>query len=78
MARTKPGFEISRVHMRCDSGAIGGLGECLFCDADQGQACRLTDEDNCPGHVAHRFNRKLCGRCGVHIDSLRPLDNGQA
>lgn len=27
-------------------------------------------EDACPGHVASSDNPKVCGRCGVHIDSL--------
>lgn len=32
-------------------------------------------EETCPGHVASKGDPKVCGRCGVHIDSLRP-DNG--
>lgn len=32
-------------------------------------------EDNCPGHVASAYDGKICGRCGVHIDSLRPPDD---
>lgn len=32
------------------------------------------DEDSCPGHVASASDPKVCGRCGVHIDSLRPDD----
>lgn len=30
------------------------------------------DESDCPGHVASKGNNKVCGRCGVHIDDLRP------
>ena len=26
---------------RCDGGQVGGLGECLVCDAEQGEACRM-------------------------------------
>lgn len=33
---------------------------------------RSVDEDDCPGHVASEANSKVCARCGVHIDSLRP------
>ena len=33
------------------------------------------DEDHCPGHVASRLDRKVCGLCGIHIDSLRPPDD---
>lgn len=29
-------------------------------------------EEECPGHVASESDKKRCGRCGVHIDSLRP------
>jgi hypothetical protein len=33
---------------------------------------RVVDEQNCPGHVASERDPKICGRCGTHIDSLRP------
>lgn len=29
-------------------------------------------EDECPGHVASEADSEVCGRCGIHIDSLRP------
>jgi hypothetical protein len=32
-------------------------------------------DDNCPGHVASVGDPKLCGRCGVHVDSFRPDDD---
>jgi hypothetical protein len=32
------------------------------------------EEQQCPGHVAARFNSKVCGLCGTHVDSLRPDD----
>lgn len=28
----------------------------------------------CPGHVASATDPKRCGRCGIHIDELRPDD----
>ena len=31
-------------------------------------------EEACPGHVASHGDPKVCGRCGTHIDSLRPPD----
>lgn len=31
-------------------------------------------EEDCPGHVASRDDHRVCGRCGVHIDALRPDD----
>lgn len=38
------------------------------------QRKQADKEDNCPGHVASEADPKVCGRCGIHIDSLR-LDN---
>lgn len=35
----------------------------------------IWTEDDCPGHVASDRDPKVCGRCGVHIDSLRPPDD---
>jgi hypothetical protein len=29
-------------------------------------------EDECAGHVAAPGNPKVCQRCGIHIDDLRP------
>jgi len=29
------------------------------------------DDENCPGHVASS-DSKICARCGLHVDSLRP------
>lgn len=28
--------------------------------------------DLCDGHVASETDKKICARCGTHIDSLRP------
>ncbi|TPM06786.1 MULTISPECIES: hypothetical protein [unclassified Mesorhizobium] len=30
---------------------------------------------DCCGHVASADDPKICGRCGIHIDSLRPDDD---
>lgn len=32
----------------------------------------MFTEQHCPGHVASMADPKVCGKCGVHIDSLRP------
>lgn len=32
-------------------------------------------EEQCPGHIAWERDPKICGYCGVHIDSLRPEDS---
>lgn len=34
-------------------------------------------EENCPGHVASENDPKVCGLCGVHIDSLRPPEEAE-
>lgn len=50
------------------------------CHGDQagkhgaGPPAELVAENDCPGHVASDGDPKVCGRCGVHIDSLRPDD----
>jgi len=28
-------------------------------------------EENCPGHYASRRDPKICGGCGIHVDSLK-------
>ncbi len=33
-------------------------------------------QDACSGHVASDDDPKVCGRCGIHIDELRPDDDG--
>lgn len=35
---------------------------------------QFISEERCQGHVASARDAKVCGRCGVHIDSLRPDD----
>lgn len=35
------------------------------------------DEQTCPGHIASKDDPKVCGRCGTHIDSLRPPDEDE-
>ncbi len=34
-------------------------------------------EEACTGHVASKSDPKICGRCGVHIDSLRPPEEDE-
>lgn len=29
-------------------------------------------EEECPGHVASEIDSKVCGRCGIHVNDLRP------
>lgn len=43
-------------------------------DLQRQQAAR---EDACAGHVASENDPKVCGRCGVHIDSLRPPEDDE-
>lgn len=37
-------------------------------------ARQMVPEEQCPGHVASDVDPRTCGRCGVHVDSLRPLE----
>ena len=32
-------------------------------------------EEDCTGHIASAHDSKICGICGVHIDSLRPPED---
>lgn len=34
-------------------------------------------EEDCFGHVASEADPKVCGHCGTHIDSLRPIDENE-
>ena len=36
---------------------------------------RIFDEQTCPGHDASKDDPKVCGRCGTHIDELRPSED---
>lgn len=58
-----PGHDpISGPSFLCDCGAITLEWERRRADA----------QDACPGHVASELDPKICGRCGIHVDSLRP------
>jgi hypothetical protein len=35
----------------------------------------LHAQGACPGHVASKADPKVCGRCGIHIDDLRPPES---
>lgn len=55
----------------------GYVGTNFFFDYDRGgwmQGPMIYDysEEDCPEHVASDSDPKVCGRCGAHIDSLRP------
>ena len=45
-------------------------------DWRKGLGPSLDPEASCYGHVASEHDPKICGRCGTHIDGLRP-DDGQ-
>jgi hypothetical protein len=42
-----------------------------------GEAVALLPEEYCPGHVASASDSKVCARCGTHVDSLRPPEEGE-
>lgn len=44
-------------------------------DAVLNELASRVPEGECPGHVASIVSPKVCGRCGTHIDSLRPNDD---
>lgn len=41
----------------------------------RGELIAPDPEDACPGHVASLDNPKVCARCGVNIESLRPPED---
>ncbi len=47
----------------------------LLGDQKENRMRNKFTEETCPGHVASRSDPKVCGRCGVHIDSFRPDDD---
>jgi len=58
-----PGHDpISGPSFLCDCGAI----------TLEWERRRAEAQDACPGHVASELDPKICGRCGIHVDSLRP------
>lgn len=38
---------------------------------------RRETEGGCIGHVASAADPKVCERCGIHIDELRPPEEGE-
>ncbi|WP_054310000.1 hypothetical protein [Mesorhizobium sp. 1M-11] len=43
-----------------------------YCDACLAEMMARVPEEDCPGHVSSIMDPKVCGRCGTHVDSLRP------
>lgn len=41
-------------------------------DRVHGRDGYMQPEAACQGHIASERDPKVCGRCGTHIDSLRP------
>jgi hypothetical protein len=46
-----------------------------WCAASLDELMARVPEEECPGHVASIMDPKVCGRCGTHVDSLRPDDD---
>lgn len=81
------GTDLERAHFRIKA-LRSALSDITLSDAGPGSAAlgkmahnalvvddsraTMIPEEECPGHVAWEHNPKICGRCGIHIDSLRP------
>lgn len=50
---------------------------CPECRPAARAEAHAVGECDCPGHVASKLDPKVCARCGVHIDDLRPDDPEQ-
>jgi hypothetical protein len=75
--------ECTKHHFMCDRSTRdeAWCPECFPatpCGRDEhGEGCptQVFGDENCPGHVASESDPKICGRCGIHIDALRPPDD---
>lgn len=63
-------MRLAGVSTTCTSGLPGLLRNWL------NSARRKIEMSGCPGHVASRRDTKVCRLCGIHIDDLRPDDDG--
>lgn len=66
---TADGFEAIPIKPKTKHYKLGDGGSgTMLVPADM----RLSDfMSNCPGHVASDEDRRVCGRCGTHVDSER-------
>lgn len=67
----------SSVPLRCWREDKSGSVFCDDCSRDIFGLQTFNDGlyDGCPGHVASEGDPKICGRCGIHIDELRPPED---
>lgn len=73
-SRGADGADVSEIAKKYGGGGhrnAAGFQAALGWEGDQA----LVSEEDCPGHVASTADPKVCGRCGIHIDSLRPSDD---
>lgn len=56
---------------------VGALVDVVF-EFSFSKSPSMVQEQDCRGHVASANDPRVCGRCGVHIDSLRPDDAPRA
>jgi DNA polymerase-3 subunit epsilon len=65
------------------NGAHSALADCRACarvffELKRREEAARVPEDACPGHVGSLiFGKSFCERCGTHVDSLRPPDDGE-
>lgn len=55
---------------QCSYHVWGILDGWFYGEKPEGAKVKFTDQ-TCPDHVASESDPKICGRCGIHIDSLR-------
>lgn len=60
----------------CTYHVFGILNRWIYGEKRAGERVKFNEE-SCPGHIASDGNHKICGLCGIHVDSLRP-DEGDA
>jgi hypothetical protein len=73
------GGDEARLRAHYGVGGANGAAQAATAEGCAGGGDRGTKrdfkEEDCPGHVASADNPKVCDRCGVHIDSLRPMED---
>lgn len=73
---SRPGGEFTVKMAGIRSSSTGGWSAALRNWQTAAEKRIWAAQDVCSGHVASTADPKVCGRCGIHIDELRPPDDG--